>query len=68
MKIWLDHALAQLSLYEDINQEFPTSIFFDGDRDMSNNGLPATWPGGGTNRCPKILPMNFDNIDFPQPK
>ncbi|MEM3397096.1 MAG: hypothetical protein QXD64_07195, partial [Thermoplasmata archaeon] len=46
----LARALAPIQVYEDINQEFPTSIFFDGDRDMSNNGLPATWPGGGTNR------------------
>jgi hypothetical protein len=31
-----------------MNQEFPTSIFFDGDRDMSNNGLPERWPDGST--------------------
>jgi hypothetical protein len=39
--------LAPHLIYEDMNQEFPTSIFFDDDRDMSNNGVPSTWPGGG---------------------
>ncbi|MGB9636846.1 MAG: hypothetical protein ACPL1Y_06320, partial [Thermoplasmata archaeon] len=46
----LARALAPYQIYEDMNQEFPTSIFFDGDRNMANNGLPATWPDGTGNR------------------
>ncbi|MDI6917250.1 MAG: CARDB domain-containing protein [Thermoplasmatales archaeon] len=32
--------LAPHMIYEDVNQEFPTSIFFDNNRDISNNGKP----------------------------
>ncbi|MFO7990717.1 MAG: hypothetical protein R6U61_00300 [Thermoplasmata archaeon] len=39
-------------VYEDMNQEFPTSIFFDGDRDMSNNGIPKRWPDGSSRSYP----------------
>jgi len=48
--VWAELArqLAPHQIYEDMNQEFPTSIFFDGDRDMSNNGLPDKWPDGST--------------------
>ncbi len=38
--------LAPHMIFEEDTQEFPTSIFFDGDRDMSNNGVPTKFPDG----------------------
>jgi len=42
----LSRELAPIMIFEQGTQEFPTSIFFDGDRDMSNNGVPSKYPDG----------------------
>ena len=54
----LARELSPILIYEDMNQEFPTSIFYDGDRNMSNNGLPAKWPDD------KTRPIKITDIPF----
>ena len=44
----LARELAPHQYYEDMTQEFPTSMFFDGDTIMYNNGVPGTYPDGSS--------------------
>jgi hypothetical protein len=51
--------------YEQSNQEFPTSIFYDNDKDLTNNGVPAIYPptkSAPTGERKDVINKGYTNI------